>query len=367
MSTMDTNFALDMEREERRAAGCPWRRYFARKFDFALYGLLWSLAAQWGLRLNIGGSYVMLNVLSIMVGAVLMVVIEPFLLHFWGTTPGKWLFGMEIRTPNGEKLAIRTGFYRTWQMFTEGMGWNLPIWSWYRLYKSYQASTAGDLPWDIDNGCHIVVHERETKWYRVLMFLFAWLLVLAAEFGISLYADLPHNRGRMTLSQYVDNCNEMQRYHQWGRTIRPDGSLSDDSSTQGQIITIETKQGEILTPENDREEQPVCTVETDADGYVTAVELHIDTDDVVNGTGSDVKEMLYYGYALPHEKKTMLALTDEMLQNTEDFTAKFGSLTITQKVTFENCTVIGEGENRIYWPEEGKTGHYTMDLRITEN
>lgn len=46
MSTMDTNFALDMEREERRAAGCPWRRYFARYFDFALYGLLWSLAAQ---------------------------------------------------------------------------------------------------------------------------------------------------------------------------------------------------------------------------------------------------------------------------------------------------------------------------------
>lgn len=103
MSTMDTNFALDMEREERRAAGCPWRRYFARQFDFALYGLLWSLAAQWGLRLNIGGSYVMLKVLSTVVGAVLMVVIEPFLLHFWGTTPGKWLFGMEIRTPNGEK------------------------------------------------------------------------------------------------------------------------------------------------------------------------------------------------------------------------------------------------------------------------
>lgn len=94
MSTMDTNFALDMEREERRAAGCPWRRYFARKFDFALYGLLWSLAAQWGLRLNIGGSYAMLNVLSIMVGAVLMVVIEPFLLHFWN---------------NARKVAVRHG------------------------------------------------------------------------------------------------------------------------------------------------------------------------------------------------------------------------------------------------------------------
>ena len=356
MSTMDTNFALDMEREERRAAGCPWRRYFARKFDFALYGLLWSLAAQWGLRLNIGGLYAMLNVLSIMVGVVLMVVIEPFLLHFWGTTPGKWLFGMEIRTLNGEKLAIRTGFYRTWQVFTGGMGWVIPIWSWYRLYKSYQASTAGEPPWDIDNGCHIVVHERKTKWYRVLMFLFAWLLVLAAEFGISLYADLPRNTGRLTFAQYVDNCNNVLKYHELGRSMRADGSLGQGWDSEGGIITIDSM---TYTPE--------VTAETDADGYVTAVELHIDTDNVVIGTGTDAKEMLYYGYALPHEKKTMLALTDEMLQNTEDFTAKFGSLTITQKVTFENCTVIGEGEDRIYWPEEGKTGRYTMDLRIAEN
>ena len=294
--------------------------------------------------------------LLIMVGVVLMVVIEPFLLHFWGTTPGKWLFGMEIRTPNGEKLAIRTGFYRTWQVFTGGMGWDLPIWGWYRLYKSYQASTAGELPWDIDNGCHIVVHERKTKWYRVLMFLFAWLLVLAAEFGISLYADLPRNTGRLTFAQYVDNCNNVLKYHELGWSMRSDGSLGQGWDSEGGIITIDSA---TYTPE--------VTAETDANGYVTAVELHIDTDNVVIGTGTDVKEMLYYGYALPHEKKTMLAMTDEMLQNTEDFTATLGSLTITQKVTFENCTVIGEGENRIYWPEEGKTSRYTMDLRIAEN
>jgi len=346
---MDTNFALDMEREERRAAGCPWRRYFARQFDFALYGLLWSLAAQWGLRLNIGGSYVMLKVLSTVVGAVLMVVIGPILVHLWGTTPGKWLFGMEIRTPNGEKLAIRTGFYRTWQVFTGGMGWDIPIWSWYRLWKSYQASTAGELPWDIDNGCHIVVHERKTKWYRVLMFLFAWLLVLAAEFGISLYADLPRNTGRLTFAQYVDNCNNVLKYHELGWSMRSDGSLGQGWDSEGGIVT------------------PEVTAETDADGSVTAAELPIDPGDAGTGTGPDAKEMLCYGSGRPHEKKNMPAMTDEMLQNTEDFTATLGSLTITQKVTFEDCTVIGEGENRIYWPEEGKTGHYTMDLRIAEN
>ena len=48
-------FFADAPEMQTLSAPCPWRRYFARKFDFALYSLLWSLAAQWGLRLNIGG------------------------------------------------------------------------------------------------------------------------------------------------------------------------------------------------------------------------------------------------------------------------------------------------------------------------
>ena len=355
MSTMDTNFALDMEREERRAAGCPWRRYFARQFDFALYGLLWSLAAQWGLRLNIGGSYVMLKVLSTVVGAVLMVVIEPFLLHFWGTTPGKWLFGMEIRTPNGEKLAIRTGFYRTWQVFTGGMGWDIPIWSWYRLYKSYQASTAGDLPWDIDNGCHIVVHERKTKWYRVLMFLFAWLLVLAAEFGISLYADLPRNTGRLTFAQYVDNCNNVLKYHELGWSMRSDGSLgqgwdSDDSAT--------------YTPE--------VTAETDADGYVTAVEMRVEINDVMLGSvpGTDVKTMMLYAYGLPHEKLSLMSLDNDLLQNRESYSRNLGSLSVTQKIEMQGLKWIetGNDTDEYLMPENenDKNTHFSMTFRIEE-
>lgn len=147
------------------------------------------------------------------------------------------------------------------------------------------------------------MHERKTKWYRVLMFLFAWLLVLAAEFGISLYADLPHNRGRMTLSQYVDNCNDMQRYHQWGRIVRPDGTLGEDSGTEGIVITLQ----------NAREEQPVCTVETDADGYVTAVEMHVEMNVEAVGyvPGTDVKTMMLYAYGLPHEKLSLLSLSRE--------------------------------------------------------
>lgn len=357
------------------SAPCPWRRYAARWLDLLIYGLLWNAVARCIFRLNLGsGIYAnwLFTLLDTAVGVLLMLLIEPVLLHFWGTTPGKWLFGMEIRTPNGEKLAIRTGFYRTWQVFTGGMGWDIPIWSWYRLYKSYQASTAGELPWDIDNGCHIVAHERKTKWYRVLMFLFAWLLVLAAEVGISLYADLPHNRGRMTLSQYVDNCNDMQRYHQWGRIVRPDGTLSDDSSTQGQFITIETKQGEILTPENARAEQPVCTVETDADGYVTAVEMHVEMDvqgfDFVPGT--DVKTMMLYAYGLPHEKLSLLSLSRDILSDRDSYTRNLGSLTVTQKIEMKGLewmdTDNGEDNLLMQTNENAKDAHFALTFRIEE-
>lgn len=342
------------------SAPCPWRRYAARWLDLLIYGLLWNAIARCIFRLNLGSEFYanwLFTLVDTAVGVLLMLLIEPVLLHFWGTTPGKWLFGLRVRAENGEKIAYRTAFARTWLVYTDGMGWYLPLWIIYKLWKNYQLCQHEEMPWDEENGCRIVMRETKMKWYRVPAFILAAALVYGASFGVGLHASLPHNRGRMTLSQYVDNCNEMQRYHQWGRIVRPDGTLGEDSGTEGIVITLQ----------NAREEQPVCTVETDANGYVTAVELHIDTDNVVIGTGTDVKEMLYYGYALPHEKKTMLALTYEMRQNTEDFTATLGSLTITQKVTFEDCTVIGEGENRIYWPEEGKTGHYTMDLRIAEN
>lgn len=347
------------------SAPCPWRRYAARGLDLLIYGLLWNAIARCIFRLNLGSGFYanwLFTLVDTAVGVLLMLLIEPVLLHFWGTTPGKWLFGMEIRTLNGEKLAIRTGFYRTWQVFTGGMGWDIPIWSWYRLYKNYQASTAGELPWDIDNGCHIVVHERKTKWYRVLAFLFAWLLVLAAEFGISLYADLPHNRGRMTLSQYVDNCNEMQRYHQWGRIVRPDGTLGEDSSTEGMVITLQ----------NARKEQPTCTVETDADGYVTAVEMHVEMDVEAVGyvPATDVKTMMLYAYGLPHEKLSLLSLSNDILSDRDSYTRNLGSLTVTQKIEMKGLKWLdpdnGEDNFLVQTNENAKDAHLALTFRIEE-
>lgn len=40
------------EKDRIPPAGCPWRRFFARNVDAGLYGLLWSMLAQWVFRIN---------------------------------------------------------------------------------------------------------------------------------------------------------------------------------------------------------------------------------------------------------------------------------------------------------------------------
>lgn len=347
-------------------APCPWRRYAARWLDFTVYDLIWNAIARCIFRMDLGSIVYanwLFSLFNTAVGVLLMLLIEPVLLHFWGTTPGKWLFGLRIRTVSGEKIAFRTAFARTWQVYTDGMGWQLPVWSVYRSWKSYQECQRGEMSWDEENGCRVLMREKSMKWYRVPAFILAAALVFGAEFGVGLHASLPHNRGRMTLSQYVDNCNDMQRYHQWGRTIRPDGSLSDSgNNTEGQIITLE----------NARAEQPVCTVETDADGYVTAVEMHVEMDvqgfDFVPGT--DVKTMMLYAYGLPHEKLSLLSLDNDLLQNRESYTLNLGSLTVTQKIEMQGLKWIDMDNDlgEFFEPEDenDKNTHFSMTFRIEE-
>ena len=315
------------------SAPCPWRRYAARWLDLLIYGLLWNAIARCIFRLNLGSGFYanwLFTLVDTAVGVLLMLLIEPVLLHFWGTTPGKWLFGLRVRAENGEKIAYRTAFARTWLVYTDGMGWYLPLWIIYKLWKNYQLCQREEMPWDEENGCRIVMREAKMKWYRVPAFILAAALVYGASFGVGLHASLPHNRGRMTLSQYVDNCNDMQRYHQWGRIVRPDGTLGEDSSTEGMVITLQ----------NARKEQPVCTVETDADGYVTAVEMHVEMDVEAVGyvPATDVKTMMLYAYGLPHEKLSLLSLNSDITSNRDSYTRNLGSLTVTQKIEMTRTT-----------------------------
>ncbi len=225
------------EKDRIPPAGCPWRRFFARNVDAGLYGLLWSMLSQWVFRINPDNFIQFMaglawTVACGYVGWLLTFVFEPVLLHYWGTTPGKWIFGLSVRDEDGSKLSIRTAYARLWGVFGYGNCYALPFFDWYYNYKCYRACKEEELPWDLENGCSIVVREREVRWYRVALYLLVLVLRAAAGYGIDIHAKQPPNRGELTLEQFVENCNDYLKYNEnlppyvtadgtWMRICRP--------------------------------------------------------------------------------------------------------------------------------------------------
>ena len=209
-------------------AGCPWRRYFARSLDLSLYGLIWSMVALWGFRANPAGQIPLPWAMLCNYAAwALVFVFEPLLLHFWGTTVGKWIFGLSVRDEDGNKLSISTALYRTWGVFIHGMGGGIPVYDLYRNIQCWRYCEVEELSWDLDNSCAIVVRERETKWYRAAGYIVLSVLAVLADKGITLRAELSPHQGELTLAEYVDNCNDYLQYYNYPPYVAADGSWHD--------------------------------------------------------------------------------------------------------------------------------------------
>lgn len=289
------------EKDRIPPAGCPWRRFLARNVDAGLYGLLWLMLSQWVFRIN-PENFIQItaslawSAACAYVGWLLTFVFEPVLLHYWGTTPGKWIFGLSVRDEDGNKLSIRTAYARLWGVFGYGNCYALPFFDWYYNYKCYRACKEEELPWDLENGCSIVVREREVRWYRVALYLLVIGLRTAAGYGIDLHAKMPPNRGELTLEQFVENCNDYLKYNEnLPPYVTADGTWDADMPTGGWTPALAAFAD--------------VSVETDEDGYVQSVTVTADSQD--GSLGSTERRTIFYAFAASYEKWSGL-YTDTM-------------------------------------------------------
>ena len=284
------------ERDRIPPAGCPWRRFLARNIDASLYGLLWSMLTQWVFRINPDNFYAPALLWAIVcgyVGWLLMFAFEPLLLHYWGTTLGKWVFGLSVRDEDGNKLSLRTAYARLWGVFGYGNCYGLPFVEWYYNYKCYRACTEEELPWDLENGCNIIVREREVRVLRVVLYVVLLALVNLAQYGIDLHAKMPPNRGDLTLEEFVENCNDYLRYNEGlSPYVQPDGSWNTDLKI-GNSYNVA-----ILESTAD------VSVETDENGYVKSVTVTADSQD--GSLGSTERRTVYYAFAASYERWSSL-------------------------------------------------------------
>lgn len=214
----------------------PWRRYFARMLDHALVGaLVWFIVVVL-LRWRPAGEG--LNTVAGYAAWFVMMPLEALLLHLWGTTPGKWVFGIRIEAAEGGYLSFSEALRRSWKVFYAGMGMNVPILNLYCMYSAYKAhSDTWDTEWDWDPQCEVSFHS--CGWKNILLGIVIYGSAVGLNVAAELDADLPGYRSNdLTVSQFASNfnfydqilLNNATEHMEW------DGVIADPGYTQGIVL-----------------------------------------------------------------------------------------------------------------------------------
>jgi uncharacterized RDD family membrane protein YckC len=134
----------------------PWTRYFARLIDIVIGGF------ALGVVLGLAGPALLEAMPSIVLGIFALFLwcfIEAVLLSTWGTTPGKALLGVTLRTAQGGKLDFGTALSRAFKVWVFGLGLGIPIVSLITVVKAYnRLKKLGETSWDAE-GRFQVIHR----------------------------------------------------------------------------------------------------------------------------------------------------------------------------------------------------------------
>lgn len=240
----------------------PWRRYLARAFDGVIYTIFWSAFLAFVFHVNVVGRNNAERFLDGFITTIMMLFLEPSLLHLFGTTPGKVIFGLRIENPDGSHLSYTDGLVRTWGVLSRGMGFNIPIYNIIRLLKSYNLCIENETqPWDESISYTI----KDTKWYRGVIYIGASLATFAVLLTISSAQQLPPNKGDINIAEFVENHNYYAKLYK----IDFSNEYLDED---GKWMEKETDKTIIYISLNEKPEYNF-TIEN---GYVTGVSFEIE-------------------------------------------------------------------------------------------
>lgn len=264
--------------EGARWAFDPWQRYWARTFDLSLAGAAAWAVLTLGFRVSVMGMaglprWLFQAVSIVLVWAVLLL-LEPLLLCTWGTTPGKWLLGLELRSKQGKKLTFCQGLRRTWGVLFTGYGLEIPVFSLYCLYRGYKECRE-DRPMSYDWEAENLYYSKVPQWgLRAAASVALALLLIPVRVGCSVQALRPPNRGEVTAAEFAENVNEVSGM--LGRSLWVDEEGFRLSGSKGTVMVLvdsdeddwqERRYGERY------EDEPAYTLELDGDGFVAAVRM----------------------------------------------------------------------------------------------
>lgn len=219
----------------------PWRRYFARHLDLSILLTVIMFVQIVFLRTRletilIGGFLLML----------LWIPLEALCYTLFGTTPGKFAFGIQVERADGRKHSFISGIKRAFCAYRYGMGWGIPIWELWRKYKSYKNYKEGwDNEWNEDSEISFFqFYYWRDLWRPVVVYATLIAMIITS---ICMLNTPKYNGKDLTMQQFVANYNSY---------MNPEGgtsefSLNEDGTYMGKLpsdgydITIDFGNGRI--------------------------------------------------------------------------------------------------------------------------
>ena len=253
--------------EERPYAFTPWRRLFAYNLDCKLCQLLLYAVLELGFHVNTNKRSWLLSLLYACLALMLQLLIEPWLLHRFGTTPGKALMGIYIETESGERPTCAQARARTWKRFWYGLGASIPILGLVRMWqKGYRpCRDCESCAWDSENELVCLIHDR--KAWRGWIIAAAYAGCVAVNVLLSSAAALPPCRGRLTVAQFARNYNMLANYYGDETNWRLDETGAWEDITPAGVFIVRV---------GDEIGRPDWQFTLDADGYIQRAELAAD-------------------------------------------------------------------------------------------
>ncbi len=253
--------------DQRPYAFTPWRRLLAFNLDYELCLLLLYAVLSLGFHVNITKGSGLLSLLYAYLALMLQVLIEPWLLHRFGTTPGKAIMGIYIETESGERPTCVQARARTWKRFWYGFGASIPILGLVRMWqKGYRpCRDCESCAWDSENELVCLIHDR--KAWRGWIMAAAYAGCVAVNVLLSSAAALPPCRGRLTVEQFARNYNMLANYYGDETNWRLDETGAWEDITPAGVFIVRI---------GDEIGRPDWQFTLDADGYIQRAELAAD-------------------------------------------------------------------------------------------
>ena len=208
----------------------PWRRFFARVIDtvfflivsMSLFILMFGrtpLAAQ---KLDAVLAYLFIIASNIL--------IESIFLHFFATTPGKFVFGISLTEYNGAKLSFTDSVFRTFLVYG-GFGFGLALLFPILLIYHYSKYKKGqELFFDKDLSYNINTHRFSRT---VLYFIAIFLLTRICSALIYNNLVTPPNKGYINLTELSENYEYLRKLNyldDWTLSMDSEGNFFEKIS-----------------------------------------------------------------------------------------------------------------------------------------